>query len=109
MNKCKDMSLKQAQEYSKSLNFELYFDWDTPRTSEGFFQCRGSVEFCARRGIEFLKYADMLWMETDVPKLAQAKELSDRVKIVHPEKFLAYNLSPSFNWSKSGMSDLEIS
>ena len=26
----------------------------------------------------------------------------------HPTKFLCYNLSPSFNWSVSGMTDTEI-
>ncbi len=51
----------------------------------------------------------MLWMETDLPDLKRAKILSKEIKQYHPSKFLAYNLSPSFNWSTSGMSDDEIS
>jgi isocitrate lyase len=30
------------------------------------------------------------------------------VKKYHPSKLLTYNLSPSFNWSVSGMNDEEI-
>lgn len=44
-------------------------------------------------------------METDKPDLARAKLLTDIVKKVHPTKLFAYNLSPSFNWSTSGMTD----
>jgi isocitrate lyase len=87
----------------------LNFDWETPRTPEGFYRIKGDVYYSARRGREFLKYGDMLWMETDLPDLKRAKILSKEIKQYHPSKFLAYNLSPSFNWSTSGMSDDEIS
>lgn len=50
----------------------------------------------------------MFWMETDKPNLAVAQKLTRFIKEDHPTKFLCYNLSPSFNWSASGMSDKEI-
>jgi len=44
-------------------------------------------------------------METDKPNIVVARRFSELVKAVHPKKMLAYNLSPSFNWSTSGLSD----
>jgi len=62
--KAVEMSLTEAHQYAQSLGFDFYFDWEVPRTSEGYYMVKGSVEFCARRGREYLKYGDMLWMET---------------------------------------------
>ncbi len=70
------MSLKEAQSFAQLNGFEFYFDWETPRTPEGFYRVKGDVYFSARRGREFLRYADMLWMETDLPDLKRAKLLS---------------------------------
>lgn len=47
----------------------------------------------------------MFWMETDKPNLEVAQRLSRHIKEDHPTKLLCYNLSPSFNWSVSGMND----
>jgi len=52
-----------------------------------------------------LKYADMAWMETPTPTIETATKFSTLVKRTHPGKLLAYNLSPSFNWSAFGMSN----
>jgi isocitrate lyase len=42
-------------------------------------------------------------METAKPILSQAKQFASGVKAVHPNKWLAYNLSPSFNWDAAGL------
>lgn len=56
-----------------------------------------------------MKYADALWMETSTPDLKVAKELSDELQYeLQNNKFLCYNCSPSFNWSKFGFSDSEL-
>lgn len=47
-------------------------------------------------------------METAVPGIPDAAKFSQGVHKVHPHQMLAYNLSPSFNWDASGMSDAEI-
>lgn len=47
-------------------------------------------------------------METALPGIKDAKKFADGVHAVHPQQMLAYNLSPSFNWDASGMSDAEI-
>jgi len=85
--------------------FSFEFDWEKHRTTEGFYNVEGCVELCAARAKVYLKYADMIWMETPTPNLQLAEKFSKMIKKDHPSKFLAYNLSPSFNWSAFGMSD----
>lgn len=43
--------------------------------------------------------ADLLWIETEKPNVAQIAEMVDRVKEVIPDAKLVYNNSPSFNWT----------
>lgn len=77
------------------------------RTSEGFYTVRNGVDQCIARGLAYAPFADMLWMETSQPDLAVAKQFAEAIHAVFPGKLLAYNCSPSFNWSKH-LSDAEI-
>ena len=43
-----------------------------------------------------------------MPKYDQAKQFSENILKEKPHMLLCYNLSPSFNWDKSGMTDDEI-
>jgi len=70
------------------------------RTSEGFYYVRNGLDQCIARGIAYAPYADMLWMETSHPDLKMAEEFARGIHEVYPGKLLAYNCSPSFNWSK---------
>ncbi|XP_074557994.1 isocitrate lyase [Curcuma longa] len=86
----------------------LFWDWDLPRTREGFYRFKGSVEAAVVRGRAFSPHADLIWVETSRPDVAECAALSEGVKAVYPEMMLAYNLSPSFNWDASGMTDEEM-
>jgi isocitrate lyase len=69
------------------------------RTSEGFYRVRCGVDACIARGLAYAPYADLLWMETSHPDLAQAREFAQAIHAQYPGKLLAYNCSPSFNWA----------
>ena len=71
------------------------------RTAEGYYYVNDGLESCIARGNAYAKYADLLWMETSTPDLAVAKKFAEAVLKNHPEKMLAYNCSPSFNWKKN--------
>ena len=77
------------------------------RTTEGFFYLRGGVQCAIARGRAYAPYADMIWCETSVPNLNEAREFAYGIHERFPGKFLAYNCSPSFNWKKA-LSDKEI-
>ncbi|PON93254.1 Isocitrate lyase [Trema orientale] len=106
-DKC--LSNEQAREIADRLGLKNFFwDWDLPRTREGFYRFKGSVAAAVVRGWAFAPHADLIWMETASPDLVECTEFAQGVKSVHPETMLAYNLSPSFNWDASGMSDIEM-
>ncbi|QIB35161.1 isocitrate lyase [Ancylobacter pratisalsi] len=70
------------------------------RTPEGFYRYKGGFEAGIARAIAYAPYADLLWCETSTPSLDDARRFAEGVHKVHPGKMLAYNCSPSFNWSK---------
>jgi isocitrate lyase len=70
------------------------------RTPEGFFRIRGGIESAIARGLAYALYADLLWCETSEPNLEEARRFADAIHEKYPEKMLAYNCSPSFNWRK---------
>ncbi|WP_315712041.1 MULTISPECIES: isocitrate lyase [unclassified Bradyrhizobium] len=43
--------------------------------------------------------ADLLWIETEKPHIEQIAKMVDRIRKVIPNAKLAYNNSPSFNWT----------
>lgn len=70
------------------------------RTAEGFYRVRNGIEPCIARGLAYAPYSDLLWMETSTPDLEVARRFAEAIKAEYPEKLLAYNCSPSFNWRK---------
>jgi isocitrate lyase len=77
------------------------------RTSEGFYYINNGVDTAIARGLAYAPYADMVWCETSRPNLDEAKKFAEGIKSEFPDKLLAYNCSPSFNW-KSNLTDSEI-
>jgi len=68
------------------------------RTKEGFFRVKPGIDQAISRGLAYAPYADLLWCETAVPCLKEAKVFADAIRKKFPNKLLAYNCSPSFNW-----------
>jgi len=79
------------------------------RTAEGFYRLNDedSFERCVVRGLAFAEYADLLWMETSTPNLEQAEAFAKAIRAKFPDQMLAYNCSPSFNWS-ANLNDADI-
>ncbi|WP_181391971.1 isocitrate lyase [Deinococcus irradiatisoli] len=71
------------------------------RTPEGFFYVRPGIEQAISRALAYAPYADVLWCETSVPNLDEARHFAEAVHARFPGKLLAYNCSPSFNWKKN--------
>lgn len=71
------------------------------RTSEGFFRITGGLDLAISRGLRYAAYADLLWCETSTPDLDEARRFAEAIHDKYPNKLLAYNCSPSFNWKKN--------
>jgi isocitrate lyase len=87
---------------------EIDWDWDSPRTREGYYHTTGGIDTAVSRALAFAPYADLIWLETKTPDLKQAQSFARRIREKFPGKWLVYNLSPSFNWSAHGYSDADL-
>ena len=72
---------------------------DKERTPEGFFRMNGGLECAIARGLAYAPHCDLLWCETSTPNLGAALKFADAIHEKYPNQMLAYNCSPSFNWS----------
>ena len=77
------------------------------RTPEGFFVQTGGLRVAINRGLSYAPYADLLWCETSEPNMAEARKFAESIHEKFPNKLLAYNCSPSFNW-KAKLDDATI-
>jgi isocitrate lyase len=98
----------QAREKARSIGVSAVWDCEHAKTPDGFYQVRGGIDYAIAKSLAAAPFADMLWMETKTADLADARRFADAVHAVFPDRMLAYNLSPSFNWDTTGMSDEEM-
>ncbi len=103
------VSFPEAREKAKSMGVNVIWDYELSRTPEGYYPIEGGIEYAISRSLNVAPFADIIWMETKTANLADAKRFSDAIHAVYPEKMLAYNLSPSFNWDTTGMTEEEMS
>jgi isocitrate/methylisocitrate lyase len=68
------------------------------RTVEGYFEVKGGLDLAIARALAYAPYADVIWCETSTPDLGEAREFARAILKEFPDKLLAYNCSPSFNW-----------
>lgn len=69
------------------------------RTADGFYRITGGLDQAIQRGLAYAPYADLLWCETSKPDIEEARRFAEAIHAEFPGKMLAYNCSPSFNWS----------
>ncbi|MEM8847328.1 MAG: isocitrate lyase [Bacteroidota bacterium] len=69
------------------------------RSPEGFFYVKNGLEQGIDRGLSYAPFADLIWLETSTPDLEQARKFAEGIHAQYPDKMLAYNCSPSFNWA----------
>lgn len=104
----KTASLYAAREKARELGADVPWDCERAKTPEGYYQVRGGIPYAIAKSLAAAPFADILWMETKTADLADAREFARAIRAVYPDKMMAYNLSPSFNWDTTGMTDDEM-
>lgn len=104
----KHASVYEARERAKSMGIRVAWDCELPKTPEGFYQIQSGIDYAIARSLAVAPFADILWMETKTADLDDARKFAHAIHADYPDKMLAYNLSPSFNWDTTGMSDEEM-
>jgi isocitrate lyase len=84
------------------------WDPELPKTPDGYYQVQGGIDYAIAKSLAAAPFADLLWMETKTADLEDARRFAEAIHAVYPDKMLAYNLSPSFNWDTTGLSDDEM-
>ncbi len=98
-------SIYEARHQANQLGIDVHWDCELPKTPEGYYQIRGGIDYAIAKQLAAAPFADLLWMETKTADLEDAKRFADAIHAVYPDQMLAYNLSPSFNWDTTGMSE----
>jgi isocitrate lyase len=101
-------SLYSAKAKAKELGVDPGWDCELSKTPEGYYQIRGGIPYAIAKSLAAAPFADILWMETKTADLADAKQFADAIHAEFPDQMLAYNLSPSFNWDTTGMTDEQM-
>ncbi len=97
-----------AREKAMSMGLRVTWDPDRATTPEGYYQIQGGIPYAIAKSLAAAPFADILWMETKTADLSEAREFAEAIHAVFPDKMLAYNLSPSFSWDTTGMTDDEM-
>jgi isocitrate/methylisocitrate lyase len=97
-----------ARAAAERMGVSVRWDPEQARSPEGYYQVLGGIDYAIARSLAVAPYADILWMETKTADLADARRFADAIHAIDPEKMLAYNLSPSFNWDTTGMGEDEM-
>jgi isocitrate lyase len=97
-----------AREKARELGADSPWDPELARSPEGYYQVRGGIPYAIAKSLAAAPFADILWMETKTADLAEAREFAEAIHAEFPDQMLAYNLSPSFNWDTTGMTDEEM-
>jgi len=97
-----------AREKARSMGIDVEWDAELAKTPEGYYQVQSGLEYAVAKSLAAAPFADILWMETATANLHDAKEFADAIHAEFPDKMLAYNLSPSFSWDTTGMTDEQM-
>ncbi|MFY9610745.1 MAG: isocitrate lyase ICL2 [Blastocatellia bacterium] len=101
-------SLSAVRQKARELGADVDWDCEAAKTPEGYYQVRGGIPYAIAKSLAAAPFADLLWMETKTADLADARQFAEAIHAEFPDKMLAYNLSPSFSWDTTGMSDEEM-
>jgi len=97
-----------ASAKARDMGIQIIWNCETPKTPEGYYPVRSGIDYAIAKSLAVAPFADILWMETKTANLEDAGKFAAAIHARFPDKMLAYNLSPSFNWDTTGMSDLEM-
>ncbi len=101
-------SFYSIRQKAKEMGLDVVWDCEHAKTPDGYYQVRGGIDYAIAKSLAVAPYADVLWMETKTADLHDAKVFADAIHAQYPDRMLAYNLSPSFNWDTTGMSDEQM-
>jgi isocitrate lyase len=102
------VSYEEARGKARSMGINAIWNCELAKSPEGYYQVQGGIDYAIVKSLAAAPFADLIWMETKTANLEDAKRFAEAIHAVYPEQMLAYNLSPSFNWDTTGMTEDEM-
>ena len=93
---------------ARTLGLQVVWDCEPTKTPEGYYHVKSGIDYAIAKSLAAAPFADLLWMETKTANLDDAAKFARAIHAEFPDRMLAYNLSPSFNWDTTGMNDDEM-
>ncbi|HEV8700675.1 MAG TPA: isocitrate lyase ICL2 [Candidatus Polarisedimenticolia bacterium] len=94
-----------VRDKARSLGLQVVWDCEPTKTPEGYYHVKSGIDYSIAKSLAAAPFADLLWMETKTANLDDAAKFARAIHAEFPDRMLAYNLSPSFNWDTTGMND----
>ena len=101
-------SWQESRDKASELGINVDWDPEPARTPEGFYPVKGGIAYAIAKSLAVAPFCDIIWMETKTANLEDARVFAEAIHAHFPDKMLAYNLSPSFSWDTTGMTDEEM-
>lgn len=98
----------EARRRAAEMGLDVTWDCEHAKTPDGYYQVRGGIEYAIAKSLAVAPFADLLWMETKTADLGDARIFAEAIHAKFPGRMLAYNLSPSFSWDTTGMTDAQM-
>ena len=97
-----------VREKARALGIQFAWDCEPTKTPEGYYHVKSGIDYSIAKSLAAAPFADLLWMETKTANLDDAAKFAKAIHAEFPDRMLAYNLSPSFNWDTTGMNDEQM-
>jgi isocitrate lyase len=101
-------SWSEISQRCATMGVEVSWNPERARTPEGYYPIKGGIPYAIAKSLAVAPFCDIIWMETKTANLEDARVFAEAIHARYPDKMLAYNLSPSFNWDTTGMTDEEM-
>jgi isocitrate lyase len=101
-------SIDEQRDRAERMGIRVPWDCELPRSPEGYYRIQGGIDYAIARSLAVAPFSDLVWMETKTANLEDADRFADALHARYPQQMLAYNLSPSFNWDTTGMTDEQM-
>ena len=103
-----EASFRDARDRARAMGVNIIWDPELARTPEGYYPIKGGMPYAIARSLAVAPFSDVLWMETKTANLQDARQFAEAIQSRYPNKMMAYNLSPSFNWDTTGMTEQQM-
>ena len=101
-------SFVAARKRARTMGAAIIWDCELTKTPDGYYQIKSGIQYSIAKSLAVAPFCDVLWMETKTADLEDARIFAEAIHAKFPHKKLAYNLSPSFNWDTTGMTDEQM-